>query len=1276
MIIRFARTGSRWLFRGLLWLVLVVTSVALMAALLFQFWFLPRADDYRDEIAVLVREATGVNIQIGSLMGQWRSWRPHVTLGQVLVRDAQGRDALIIDSIRSEIAWKSLALLEMRLHSLDVSRLSLEVRRDARGALFVAGLPLHAGDASHAGLGDWLLRQDSVTLNESRVRWIDEMSAAPALELAGVLVEVRNRFGLHRVRLQGTPPASLGAPFRIDAEMRGERLSNPADWDGFLELTMPYVNLAEVRRFLPRMQQIDQGAGSVEARFEFDHGAVRHVNAKLALAGLRGTLAPELEPLQLTRVSGVLDVERGLGSLRANLKDISFVTPDGLSQAGVSGRFEREVGEGGVLESDLDFNAIDLQPVVSVAGKLPLSEALRLRLLTMQPRGRVTQLKLSTREQAGKLVKYRLSAGFDALAMRPWGQFPGFSGMSGTVKADERGGDLTLTGRNGQLDVPRVFANALPIDQIDARFNWRMQADAIDVRIAQFEVANRDAAGRLEGSYRYVRGAAGRADLKASLSRGDATAVWRYMPLVVPASVHRWLRQALLAGRSRQADLVLRGDLDQFPFSRGRPGTFEVTVQAEAGVVDYVPGWPRLEDVACRLVIRANRLEISQATARIYGAALRNATVVVPDLGATEPTVQVRGEAQGRASDFLRYVSESPLSNLAGGAAREFRVQGDGQLALSLEIPVLHPHTTKADGAFSLNGNRLTLPWELGQVDQLAGVLRISHQGLSARGLSAVYLGGPVRFDLQPMSPGGAEVVASGRAGGAGIAQLLRLGLDRHLSGVAQWSGRFGIHADRVDAQVESDLAGLASTLPAPLGKAAGERLNLRVERSRHESGMGMLRAQLGDRVLVRYLSPSERWFDARTGEIVFNAPSGESERDGLRVSGRLPELDLDAWGAVLRERRGAGVAGGAGRDLPHPPLTLRALQVEKLRWFGRDFGSVTVSGRHTDAATQVSVEGRAALGDLSWHGQGSGQLTARMARLYLPPAQGNLAAVTEPSAAEALPAIEAEVQDFRLGEREFGRLELSAVPQGRVWDLRKLDLSAPEGSTRLRGQYDLRGRVPRTKVEVHVDVSDIGGYFARLHLPQGIRRGKARLHGNLEWSGAPYTLDLPSMMGRVALEATQGQFTRIDPGVGKLLGVLSLQSLPRRLTLDFRDVFSQGFAFTQINATSDISGGVATTQDFRMVGPSAAVEIKGGADLLRETQNLRVRVIPGVGDNLTVAGALFNPAIGLAAYLAQKVFNDPLNKLFSVEYDVTGGWADPQVSKRTVEPPVSKGRR
>jgi uncharacterized protein YhdP len=193
--------------------------------------------------------------------------------------------------------------------------------------------------------------------------------------------------------------------------------------------------------------------------------------------------------------------------------------------------------------------------------------------------------------------------------------------------------------------------------------------------------------------------------------------------------------------------------------------------------------------------------------------------------------------------------------------------------------------------------------------------------------------------------------------------------------------------------------------------------------------------------------------------------------------------------------------------------------------------------------------------------------------------------------------------------------------------------------------------------------------------LPADIKAAPAKLDGQLEWPGSPTDFEYPTLSGTFGIRVGAGQFTKLDPGMGKLLGVLSLQALPRRITLDFRDVFSEGFAFDTITGSTRIAGGVMHTDDLALAGPAAKVHLAGEVDLERETQRLSVRVQPSLSSVVsTGAGAaavallsanpLVGAAVGAGTLLAQKIMSDPIEQIFSYEYAVSGSWSEPVVER------------
>ena len=246
-----------------------------------------------------------------------------------------------------------------------------------------------------------------------------------------------------------------------------------------------------------------------------------------------------------------------------------------------------------------------------------------------------------------------------------------------------------------------------------------------------------------------------------------------------------------------------------------------------------------------------------------------------------------------------------------------------------------------------------------------------------------------------------------------------------------------------------------------------------------------------------------------------------------------------------------------------------------------------------------------------------------------------------------------------------MGKLELKAIQQQRDWRIEKLTLAHADGTLHADGLWQSWLSSPRTQMNVQWTIVDAGSTLTRLGYPGAVRDGVAEIGGTLAWDGAPYQFDPASLSGKFVLRAAKGQFRQMEPGFGKLLGIISLQSLPRRLSLDFRDVFSRGFAFDEILGEIKVDRGIASTDKFLITGPAAKILMGGSVDLSRETQNLQVKVSPQVSEGVAIAtGLLGGPIAALATFVAQKLLKDPFGDLVAYRYNVTGSWADPVVAR------------
>ncbi|HFC52887.1 MAG TPA: hypothetical protein ENJ43_00440 [Gammaproteobacteria bacterium] len=166
-------------------------------------------------------------------------------------------------------------------------------------------------------------------------------------------------------------------------------------------------------------------------------------------------------------------------------------------------------------------------------------------------------------------------------------------------------------------------------------------------------------------------------------------------------------------------------------------------------------------------------------------------------------------------------------------------------------------------------------------------------------------------------------------------------------------------------------------------------------------------------------------------------------------------------------------------------------------------------------------------------------------------------------------------------------------------------------------------------------------------------------LEGTLGWPGSPMDFSLRNMHGRVELNIGEGYIESMEPGAGRLFGLFSLQALPRRLALDFRDLFSKGFRFDRIRGGIRLGDGNATTRDLLLEGATARIAVSGRTGYVARDYDQHILVIPGDGSNLFVAGALaWGPQAGALIWMAEKLLR--LDKVAQYVYHVTGTWDNP----------------
>jgi uncharacterized protein (TIGR02099 family) len=1276
---------------------------------------LPRIDQARPWLEQVASQALGADVAVGQIAAHWRSFNPVLRLTDVRLHDAAGRTVLALPQVDATVSWTSVAALSLRLASLTVRAPQVQVRRHADGGWSAAGLRLDP----HAPQGDgralqWLLAQRQVEIRGARVLWIDDSAGAAPTIFEDVDATLRSGLGTLRFALRARPPSDLAAPLDIRGAFRRPLTDRAADigrWHGRLYLDLAAVDLAHLQRLLGHgvvPAQITRAQGALRAWIDVDRARVVQVTADALLRDVDARLGTDLEPLRLARAQGRFVQQRwgGADAGGVQMQFIGLTLQDGsgslLEPTDLRWRITHAAGES-APRTELEASRIDLDVVARLAQHVPLARDARDALARHALGGTLTGLVASWDGPLQDPARFSLNTRFERLgsAGRPAAQhartrqavagLPGFAGLSGSARITDAGGTVALDSRDARLQFPGVFEpDTLAFDRLTAALRWHTQP-ALEVHVDSFAASGPDLAFNARGTYR--RGARGAAvDISGTVARARAAAAWRYVPLAAGPATRAWLRRALLDGEATDGAFRLRGELADFPFVDPRRGEFRVQARLRGGRLDYVPAetrhahggtaWPAIEQIEGALLFERNRMQITGRSASVRGVRLADVTARISDLGAADSHLRVEGHAAGALADMLGFVDASPVQAMLGGALSQARAGGAARLQLALDVPLAHAADATVSGTLTLSNNTVALIPALPPLTRASGQIEFTHRSLRSAGLSAQFAGGPVRLTAAT----GAEGIALRLTGMATpeTARQLPIAalhpLARRIDGATAYAADVLLQEGRTRVRIDSDLAGWAIDAPAPLGKAAGAPLPLRIEwmsgpaTDTRAPGRQTLRASLGGTVAVRAtLSGGSGAARAVSGAIGIGVAEEAlaPPPKGLGLAVDLPQLDLDAWIALLSsapDQKGSEAFG----DLLPDAIDAR---VGLLTVLGRPLRDAVVIARHdADGTWRGSVDADLVSGAITWRGFAPGAgLTARLKRLIVPPAAKPQSLQVLDATAQSVPALDVVADEFHLGGHPLGRLELLARPagagRGESWQLQKLELRNPDATLSASGQWrPPSGRAPpRMAVDLRLELRSAAGLLGRLGTPNVLEGGAGRIEGQIDWSGAPLAIDLASLNGTLALNVTKGRFLRAEPGAARLLGILSLQSLARRLTLDFRDVFAEGFAFDAIDASAVIRSATASTRDFRMRGAGASVMIEGDVDLARQTQRLRVAVLPEslAGSSAVAVALLANPAVGLGAYLAQLLLKDPIARAMASEFDVTGTWQEPEVQRR-----------
>ena len=1251
--------------------LLVLTAIGSVALRLI----LPRLVTEIDAIEASISARLGMPVEVGHLQLHWERGLPSLIGDDVRVlRSAQDRTPVL----RFNHAEARLDLLEsmqaggLQFGHLRLSELDLKLIVNRDGRLSVEGFP-----AQDPRVLRWLLQQDGLALDNTRLSLRDEAQRFPPVQAEALdLILSRDE---NLVRIDGAlgDLGDLAGALRLQAELPH---GDPTHPDARLRLSATSVNLLDVARRVGLPSTLD----TVRSNLWLELGRTGDGLARLAVA--------------LTEITTTTDSGASPAPLAGwGLQGLVLLTPSRINAQAIR-LWQPGAPEGDQIDWRLSADRaaiLEGRPAALLAADhVPsalVAELLRLvgsdeTTAVPEVKGQLQNLRLGLRKDGAAWHSFAQGS-LSALSVGPAGAMPAIEGLDANFTLRNRNLSAALADESLTLQHPRLI-EPLVVEHANATVEVSMKADGGIALAGNVGGVFNALLIQAEGRFAQENRAPGLIDVRVDLGTGDLSRLHSLVPNgALKPGGERWLRKAFPQGVLRGAGIVLKGALQDFPWTEAKAGRFWAQFAVEDTELKYSKDWPSAKAVNGDVAIAGRTLSGSLSTARFGDSPLESARFELPDLFNPKPVMTVEGRIRAQLPDVIATLKDSPLAARSVPPLSPLTLEGEVDLDLDMRLGLKKGMRRDVSGRITFADNTLqTAPGGL-RFTEMNGVISFAPEGWSGEALSArlgtravgIEVGNVLDANQRP-SPsftltGTAmrdELLGELRRRAPMVAKLLApAGIESLIAGELAWRARLSGPPEARRLNLESDLVGVALDLPSPLRKPPGDALAFALEMpygpipedadaTTHVVLGNLLQASVrteGD-AAGRRMAQLDLAFGAEA-QAVLSEP-------GIHLHGTLPELALGPWLALLRQSAGDTAA------LP----TRFSLHTERLLTLGQKFPAVSLQGVREEAAWRITVDSPQVAGlVLAPHGPAGGPLVLNLDRLWM--SRGGArqpGASREKNAMDPrdLPPLVMACASFHYGTMNLGQASLATSKIAEGLRLDALVFQTPAAQIKTRGSWTRQQGADASHFSIKVKADELApmlkdfGYDART-----VSGGRTVLEIEAGWPGTPGDFTLEKLNGNLSLKVRKGQLLDIEPGSGRLFGLLSVQTLPRRLSFDFADLYRKGYAFDRIEGWFRLEGGNAYTNTLFMEGPSSRVEVRGRIGLAARDYDQRATVTPALSKSIPLASAVFGPAgigAGAAIYLGQQVFNEvpeQMDKFLQQEYTIKGPWDKPEVAKQ-----------
>ena len=1228
----------------------------------------PWAKQYKGEVEQHLSTLLGQPVVISSMETSWYWFEPVLKLNQVSVSDQQDQVLTLTKLMVGINLFSSLWNWHIQPGILYVDDVHLTLRQ-VNNRWEIDGLrhdePMPKLDSStYLPILGWLLGQQKIVIKNLSA--LVHLSNGSLLPVTGLNLTAVNNNGRYRLKatakLAQTTPTELLAVADIKLDPKALNKGN-----GHAYISLHHFLPTQWQGFLPKSAyHLEGGKGNFEVWLDVLKGQVSGVQTKFNFRRIAWSKEgnPKSQFIQFLAANLAWNHTTDGWKLSGDqIKLRSEGTRWPVNSLLVNYRrseqsynvFIKNLLLAPILAQDIEWPEI-MQPVIAI-----------------HPTGQLYDTQITF---ANGQVNYVLTR-FSNLSWQGHEAIPAVTNISGALNWQPAAGRLELDGENTIL-IPQGLP-PVKFSQANAAFEWKELSHGLRISMDRLVLSHPDfvlsARGALDAPF---VPASRHLQLTGEFSAENAAKWLAYIPSkYLKPKLDAWLKHAIKRIDNVSGQLAINGALVDFPFDT-QPGELSVTTRVTGMDLLFNKKWPIVRDIDTYISLNKRTLDFDVLHANVSGIVADQAHLRIDDLGLDRETLLLHGKVDTPASKIKHYILASPIKSHLSKLSK-LDITGLLGLDLRLEIP-LYPENDEnlALGAITFNDNQATFHHSLNDVvvNHLSGVLQFNEHGIIDSKLKARLMGDPVAIRLQSVSKPQPSTLVN--IDGDTTIDLLRDKLNLPL--FAFMDGRLSIASqltltddpnDMDHMQISSSLKGVAIDLPKPLGKTLEENAPLTIDVDFNPDKALRMRFNYDNRLV------SDFWFNGTKGTFALKNGSVQvgkeqiawKKRPGIQVAGTLPVLNVQEWQDTLAK---------LPSDLSSPQL-LDNLQFVDMKFgeiavWGHNYLKVGIKANKLDKdAWSILLDQENVAGNLRYQ-RSSNTLSGRFTRLHLSksvlskPQGENAASTLKPS---DLPNLNLTSDVFRLGEVNMGNAEIKSNSTKGHWHLDHCNIKSPSYELTVKGDWKQRDGKNSTDVQADLHIIKLENTLKNWNITPVVESNKGDMQFIGGWPGAINDFSLAKVNGQLYIELKDGRITHLSEeveeklGLGKILSILSLQTIPRRLKLDFSDLSKTGYSFDTFKGNFALKKGVMSTADSYIDGPVAYATIKGDLDIVKQLYDVDLHVSPHVTASLPVVATIAGgPIAGLATWVASKIINQGMQTVTGYTYKVTGPWKTPVVQQ------------